>query len=85
MIFATKVNGVPCQCKVSHYTPPVPIHIYGSGIGDCLAPEPGEFEYEILDRRGTRARWLEKYITPAVDERLAEEHAVMQMADYYGH
>ena len=54
-------------------------------LGTVFPPEPGEFEYEILDRRGSRARWLEKYITPAVDERLAEEHAVMQMADYYGH
>ena len=83
MIFETQVNGVPCKCRVTCATPEVPMRIYGPGMGDCDPPEPSVFEYEILDRRGRHAPWLEKYINQTVDQRMEEEFAVMKMADYY--
>ena len=49
------------------------MQVYGSGQGDAHPPEPTEFEYEILDRRGRKAPWLEKYLTVADEERLLLE------------
>lgn len=70
MIFATIVNGIPCQCHVLAYSKAVP----GSFNHP---PEGGEFEYELLDRNGRRATWLDRYINPVIDQLLAEEHHIM--------
>lgn len=83
MIFTTRVNGIPCQCLVTNYAASIPMKVYGPGMGDASPPEPEEFDYEILDRRGRRANWLDKYITTQVHDRIAEEFTVMQMAEYY--
>jgi hypothetical protein len=56
---------------------------YGIGMGEAHPPEEAEFEYELLDRRGRRAIWLEKYITPKVQERLGEEIHIMQEGELY--
>lgn len=82
MIFPTTVHGIPCKCHVTHYAQAVPMIVYGPGMGDATPPEPEEFEYQLLDRRGRRAKWLEKFINPTVDDRMAEEYHIMQMAEY---
>lgn len=73
MIFSTSVNGIPCQCRVLRYSREVPMQVYGPGMEDCDPPEEGEFEFELLDRDGRRANWLDRYLSPAVCERLLEE------------
>jgi hypothetical protein len=73
-IFASRINGIPCQIKVVDYSPGRPMIVYGSGYGDAHPPEPENFEYTILDRRGRRAEWLDRYVTSAVDARLLEEY-----------
>jgi len=73
MIFDTRVAGIPCQCEVLEYSEGLPMRITGWGFGDADPPEPGEFEYQILDRRGRYARWLEDKLTDDDDERLERE------------
>lgn len=56
--FDFKVSGIPCIVCVTHYEPDVPANL--SGHPDTWdPPEPGEFEYELYDRKGYRAKWLE--------------------------
>ena len=77
MIFTTTVNGIPCQCEVTYWCPAIPAAT--SGPPDkCHEAWPEEFEYQLLDRRGRRAKWLDPYITPDVTQRLAEEAHVMR-------
>lgn len=63
MIFSSRVAGIPCQIEVTHYTPETPAQSTGTGFADCLAPEPAEFEFKVLDRNGRVAPWLETKIT----------------------
>lgn len=83
MIFTTRVNGIPCKCEVTSFSPYVPMRITGSGQGDVDPPEEAEFEFNILDRRGREAPWLERYVTPTVIQNLFEEASFMHMAEYY--
>ena len=83
MIFSTKVNGIPCQVKVTHFMPATPMRVYGPEMEDAEEGEPEEFEFELLDRRGRPATWLDRYVTDEVAERIAEEHHLICLADYY--
>lgn len=71
--FNTRVNNIPCRCRVTNYEPAAPMRITGSGTGDCDPPEPAQFDFELLDSRGRRAEWLDKYLSPAVAAELFEE------------
>lgn len=83
MIFNTQVNGIPCRCQVLYYEPPVPMRITGPGMGDADPPEGAVFDFQILDRKGYKAAWLEKYLTDEVADRLMEESELLAMAEYY--
>ena len=61
MIFKTKINSIPCQCQVIYYTKPI-------------GKTPAEFEFTILDRKGYRAEWLDKYVDQNVIDRLLMEY-----------
>ena len=81
-MFNTKINNIPCKCKVTNYEAAKPVRIYGSDISDADMHEPEEFEYELLDRKGYRAAWLDKYVTPEVDRRLLEEYQFDLKSEY---
>jgi hypothetical protein len=85
MIFDTKVHGIPCQCEVTHYRSYKPAFI--EGPPENAEPAiPSEFEYNILDKRGRRALWLEKYLTPADNDRLLNEFQLeVRAEDYNNH
>jgi hypothetical protein len=83
MVFDTKVNGISCKCVVTMYSPDMPMKVTGSGYGDAIAPEHEEFEFQLLDKRGYPAVWLEKYIDENVRDRLLEEFLVHRQAEYY--
>ena len=85
MQFETKVAGIPCICNVVDYTPYRPMRVYGPGMGDCDPPEYEEFEYEILDRRGYKASWLEKKLKPDDKDRLLEEFHLERDGERYGY
>lgn len=84
MIFNTKVAGIPCQCHVTCHHPGKPAYIEGPPENATEA-EPEGFEYEILDRKGRQALWLQKKITPADDDRLLEEFHVTNLEDKHGY
>lgn len=70
--FDTKVAGIPCICEVTAYRPAVPDRISGRWE-DAEQGSDSEFEFNILDRRGRRAPWLERKLTDKDHERLEEE------------
>ena len=70
MIFPFTLNGIPCQVEVTLYQKALPMRIWGSGMGDCDPPEPEEFEFRLLDRRGYAAAWLEDKRTPVIDREI---------------
>lgn len=74
MLFDTKVYGIPCQCLVHHYSPERTMRITGSGYGDADPPEPEEFEFQLYDRKGYPAAWLESKLNPDDKERLKAEY-----------
>ena len=76
MIFTTKINGIPCKCRVDNFVPAIPMHVYGSSMGDADPPEPPEFDFTILDTKGREAPWLQKQVTEADEARLFEEFEV---------
>ena len=73
MEFQTKVCGIPCTVVVTLYRKAIPMRIYGSGFGDCDPPEPEEFEFHLLDRKGYPAKWLEDKLTPADEQQIYED------------
>ena len=74
MIFDTRVSGIPCLCKVLGYSTYMPMRITGGGYGDAIPPEPGEFDYRILDRKGYAAPWLDRKLTREDESRLLSEY-----------
>lgn len=72
--FPTRVHGIPCQCQVLEYEPPLPMRITGTGYGDALPPEPERFSFRILDSTGYIASWLEQYLDDTDHYRLLEEY-----------
>jgi len=82
VIFNTKVHGIPCQCKVTYSTPIIPA--VTDGPADNWTPqEGGDFEYDILDRRGRPAPWLAKKLTKQDDDRLYTEFKLECRAEDY--
>lgn len=72
--FHTRVHGIPCLCDVTFYSPGAPMRTTGWGYGDCDPDEPEEFEFDILDRRGYSAAWLERKLTDDDYDRLLSEY-----------
>ena len=85
MQFPTYIAGIPCQCNVIYATPLIPMRVYGPGMEDADPPEGGDFEFEILDRKGYRAKWLEHKLTSKDVDRLYEEFCIMQKAEELGY
>lgn len=76
--FATQLQKIPCQCQVLHYSPALPMRITGTGFGDADPPEPEEFDYQLLDTKGCRARWLERKVTEDDEARFCKEYLRLQ-------
>lgn len=61
LIFDTRISGIPCQIGVTyfHYQPP-----WRGGAHSCPSDMDYygwcELEYDVLDRRGRPAPWLER-------------------------
>lgn len=63
--FDSKIAGIPCQVLVTECFYEAPSH-------DC--PGADTFEFELYDRKGYRAKWLEAKVTRDDCERLREEY-----------
>lgn len=62
-----RLDGIPCIIAVTDYESYTPA--YTSGPPEhCYPAEGGCGEYEILDRRGYRAAWLERKVDAQAEE-----------------
>lgn len=52
----TRVSGIPCKVRVTHYEPSEQV---GNGVTRAYA------EFELYDANERRAEWLENKMTPA--------------------
>lgn len=83
--FTTRISGIPCQIRIQHLTQPQPMRVYGVGMEDADPPEPGEFEFEVLDRKGYKASWLADKLKGNDIDRLYEEALAYLLAARYGY
>ena len=82
--FSTHVAGIPCRCVVRQHSFGSPPKVYGSAWEDFDPGEPEHLGFEILDRKGYKAPWLAKKISPADAERLEEEAKASMLAERFG-
>lgn len=62
LVFDSRIRGIPCQVEVNHFQRAEPG--FTAGPPDvCYPPTPEEFEFTVLDRRGTPAPWIESLMT----------------------
>jgi hypothetical protein len=76
--FETKINDIPCYCRVDHYSPGRPDKVSGP-MEDAEEGYDEEFSYTILDHRKIKAPWLEKQMTEEDVDRLLEEYHVTRL------
>ena len=68
----SRVAGIPCLIGVIDWEAYVPA--YTSGPPDrCYPSEGGCGSWEVLDRRGRKAPWLERKMTPADERRIEQD------------
>jgi len=63
----THIAGIPCQVAITHYEP------YDPGSWH-EPPSGGELEFEVYDRRGYPAAWLERKVTEDDELRIFAEY-----------
>lgn len=71
MTFDSHIQGIPCQIHVTTNAPPVPSNRNCDPLDDPY--DPGCFEFEVLDRKGYPAEWLERKMTDRDRDRIADE------------
>jgi hypothetical protein len=82
--FESRVCGIPCIIRVKYWEVYFPAQVSGPPER-CYPEEGGEGDWEILDRRGRPAPWLERKMTPNDHDRLDREifnHMENLHADY---
>jgi hypothetical protein len=70
--FSSKVAGIPCTIGVVEFSWSRGSYSYNAA-SDMDYYGYVEFAYDVLDRRGRKAEWLERKLTDADVERLQEE------------
>lgn len=79
MIISTRIHGIPCQVRVTHYCAADPRRTWGPPE-QCWPAEPAEVEFEVLDSRGRTARWLERKMDDA-DTQAVEQEIIAAMEE----
>lgn len=83
MMFVTKVQGIPCLCDVLHYTPAIPMRIYGSAPGEADPPEGAELIFCLKNKKGQRLHWLEDKLTQEDIYQLTQEYEYLIEPEEY--
>ncbi len=74
LVFDTRIAGIPCQIGVTyfHYQPP-----WRGSAHTCDSDMDyygyHELEYDVLDRRGRPAAWLEKKMDDEIRSEIDQE------------
>ena len=71
----TVLGGLPCIARVHSFYPIIPATWHHPEEG-------GEVDWELLDRRGRQADWLEKRMTEKERQRLEDEVYDLAATDY---
>lgn len=71
--FDSRVAGIPCQIRVLEITGYVPATRYQPSERECITA------FDVLDRRGRPALWLERKLTDADIDRINDEY----FSDYW--
>lgn len=70
----TKIQGIPCLAEVTTF---INVKPWRGSPHTCPSSDDyygyTEIEYDILDRKGYRAKWLERKITDRDVERIKED------------
>ena len=53
-----KIQGIPCQVRVTHYSKQEPLGPWCDSDWDCYGYT--DIDFEVLDRKGYLAPWLSK-------------------------
>jgi hypothetical protein len=71
----THIQGIPCQVEMTggHYVKPWQGSAYNCPSDWDYYGGWFDVEFEIYDRKGYRAKWLEKKMTAADEQRIIEE------------
>lgn len=67
----TRIAGIPCQIAVTHFKVQPPLGRNCDSDWDCYGYT--SIEFDVLDRRGRPAAWLERKLTPRDIERIEAE------------
>ena len=68
----TKISGIPCQVLITCYYPARPARLHGHP--DLYTPgETDEISFQVLDRRGRVAPWLEAKLDEQGRRRIEDE------------
>jgi hypothetical protein len=68
-----RIAGIPCLVEVTYYAPALPGR-YSGPPESCYPDEPEEICFEVRDRRGRPAPWLERKMTD--DDRAEVERLI---------
>ena len=72
MEFETRVQGIPCLVKVTSWEKYRPGQIFGRPE-HCYPDEGGFGTWELRDRKGHKAAWLDKKLTQQDTDRIDRE------------
>lgn len=73
--FTTKVAGIPCVCRVTHYRPEIPDSGMNGRYEDAEMGAGMEFNFELHKVKGNgRMQFLEAKVTDDDIDRLAAEY-----------
>jgi hypothetical protein len=67
------IAGIPCKVRVINYTPERQAQLYGPPE-NCYPAESAEIEFEVYDRTGYPAKWLEAKMKQADVDRIMTEY-----------
>ena len=72
MQIETRISGIPCLVDYSIHGHYEPARTYGPPER-CYEAQYPEIDFDVLDRRGRPAPWLEKKLTQAERQRIETE------------
>lgn len=70
--FNSRVAGIPCVIRIQ-YAEPFTVGFISGPPERCYPDEGGLLVWQVLDRRGRPAPWLERKLTPAELDRIDDQ------------